>query len=110
MATKFENGLFIFRRDLRIQDNIGLNLATEQCKNIYPIFVFTPEQVTDKNKFKSDNAIQFMIESLDDLQSNISKQGGVLNTFYGENETIVKRLISKWKIDAYLGRSSRCSG
>lgn len=96
----FENGLFIFRRDLRIQDNIGLNLATEQCKNIYPIFVFTPEQVTDKNKFKSDNAIQFMIESLDDLQSNIHKQGGVLNTFYGENETIVKRLISKWKIDA----------
>ena len=96
----FENGLFIFRRDLRIQDNIALNLATEQCKNIYPIFIFTPEQVTDKNKFKSDNAIQFMIESLDDLQSNIHKQGGVLNTFYGENETIVKRLISKWKIDA----------
>ena len=63
----FENGLFIFRRDLRIQDNIGLNEAVTNCKNIYPIFIFTPEQVTEKNKFKSENAIQFMIESLDDL-------------------------------------------
>ena len=96
----FENGLFIFRRDLRIQDNIGLNLALEQCKHIYPIFIFTPEQVTDKNKFKSDNAIQFMIESLDDLQSNIHKQRGNLNTFYGENDTVIKKLINKWKIEA----------
>ena len=47
----FENGLFIFRRDLRIQDNMGLNEATSNCKNIYPIFIFTPEQVTEKNKF-----------------------------------------------------------
>ena len=69
----FENGLFIFRRDLRIQDNIGLNLAMEKCKTVYPIFIFTPEQVTDKNKFKSDNSIQFMIESLDDLRENIKK-------------------------------------
>jgi len=96
----FENGLFIFRRDLRIQDNIGLNLAAEQCKNIYPIFVFTPEQVTDKNKFKSDNAVQFMIESLDDLQINIRNAGGNLNTFYGENDSIVKKLVLNWKIDA----------
>lgn len=96
----FESGLFIFRRDLRIQDNIGLNTAAEQCKQVYPIFIFTPEQITDKNKFKSDNAIQFMIESLDDLQSNIRKHGGRLNTFYGDNDTIIKNLINKWNIDA----------
>jgi len=96
----FENGLFIFRRDLRIQDNIGLNLAMEQCKKVYPIFIFTPEQVTDKNKFKSDNSVQFMIESLDDLRENIKKQGGHLNCYYGENNIIIKKLIKKWNIDA----------
>ena len=83
----FEKGLFIFRRDLRIQDNIGLNLAAEQCNNVFPIFIFTPEQVTDKNKFKSDNAVQFMIESLADLATEINKKGGKLYTFYGKNET-----------------------
>ena len=98
----FENGLLIFRRDLRIQDNIGLNLAMEQCKKVYPIFIFTPEQVTDKNKFKSDNSVQFMIESLDDLRENIKKQGGHLNCYYGENNTIIKKLIKKWNIDAVI--------
>ncbi|MDA7464093.1 DNA photolyase family protein [Candidatus Poseidonia alphae] len=96
----FENGLFIFRRDLRIQDNIGLNLSMEQCKKVYPIFIFTPEQVTNKNKFKSDNSIQFMIESLDDLKGNIYDKGGILNCYYGENNTIIRKLINKWNIDA----------
>ena len=49
-----ENGLFIFRRDLRIVDNNGLNLLNTKCKNIYTVFIFTPEQVTDKNKYKSE--------------------------------------------------------
>ena len=52
----------IFRRDFRVIDNIGLNLANSLCKHVYPIFIFTPEQVTSTNKFKSDNAIQFMNE------------------------------------------------
>ena len=70
--AQYENGLFIFRRDLRIIDNNGLNLLNSQCKNIYTIFIFTPEQVTNANKFKSDNAVQFMIESLKDLSSQIN--------------------------------------
>jgi len=45
MNKKFENGLFIFRRDLRIVDNNSLNLLSTLCKNIYTIFIFTPEQI-----------------------------------------------------------------
>ena len=37
MSTTFENGLFIFRRDLRIIDNNGLNLLHEKCKNVYSV-------------------------------------------------------------------------
>ena len=36
--AQYENGLFIFRRDLRIVDNNGLNLLNSKCKNIYTIF------------------------------------------------------------------------
>jgi len=94
----YENGLFIFRRDLRIVDNIGLNLANTKCKKIFCVFIFTPEQVST-NKFKSDNAVQFMIESLLDLQSQIRKMGGNLLTFYGHNDNIVKHLINEMNID-----------
>jgi deoxyribodipyrimidine photo-lyase len=97
--TKYENGLFIFRRDFRVIDNNGLNLANSLCKHIYPIFIFTPEQVTSANKFKSNNAVQFMIESLDDLSSQISKMGGHLICFYGENNSIVSYLIKALDIN-----------
>ena len=44
-------GLFIFRRDLRLSDNTALLKACKECDKVYTIFIFTPEQVTDKNKF-----------------------------------------------------------
>ena len=98
MTDKFENGLFIFRRDLRIIDNNGLNLLNEKCKNVFTIFIFTPEQVGNGNKYKSDNSVQFMIESLQDLSSQISKAGGHLYTFYGHNDSVVADCIKAWDI------------
>lgn len=99
MTNKFENGLFIFRRDLRIVDNNGLNLLNEKCKNVFTIFIFTPEQVGSGNKYKSDNSVQFMIESLEDLASQISKSGGHLYTFYGHNDKIVADCIKAFDIN-----------
>jgi deoxyribodipyrimidine photo-lyase len=99
MTKLYQNGLFIFRRDFRITDNNGLNLANSLCKYIYPIFIFTPEQVTKKNDFKSNNAIQFMIESLTDLDKYIQKMNGKLYIFYGDNNTIIKKLIKDLSID-----------
>jgi len=94
-----ENGLFIFRRDLRIIDNNGLNFLSELCNNIYTIFIFTPEQVGSGNKYKSDNAVQFMIESLENLSSEIRKQGGHLHTFYGKNNKVIADCIKAWDIN-----------
>ena len=99
MTKKYKNGLFIFRRDFRVIDNVALNLSNSICKNIYPIFIFTPEQVTEENKFKSDNAIQFMIESLQDLSTQIHKMDGHLMCFYGNNNTIVSNLIKELDIN-----------
>lgn len=96
----YENGLFIFRRDFRILDNIGLLTANKECKRIYCCFIFTPEQVTGANKYKSDNAVQFMIETLKELKTEIAKSGGELMCFYGKNKEIVNHLIKELDIDA----------
>jgi len=96
---KFDNGLFIFRRDLRIIDNNGLNYLSTICNNIFTIFIFTPEQVGNRNDYKSDNAVQFMVESLQDLSSEISKQGGKLHTFYGSNNSVIEDCIKAWDIN-----------
>lgn len=99
MSTKLENGLFIFRRDLRIVDNNGLNFLSTLCNNIYTIFIFTPEQVGSGNKYKSDNSVQFMIESLENLSISIKGYGGHLYTFYGSNEKVISDCIKAWDIN-----------
>jgi len=98
MTDKFENGLFIFSRDLRIIDNNGLHLLQSTCKNIYTIFIFTPEQVGSNNQYKSDNSVEFMIESLEDLAQDVATMGGRLYTFYGHNDKVIMDCINKLDI------------
>ena len=90
--------LFIFRRDFRIKDNKGLNFAIKNCDTVLPIFIFTPEQIGKRNDFKSNNAIQFMIESLKDTASQLKGIGSKLHLFQGENTKIIKYLIQEWSI------------
>ena len=99
MSEKLENGLFIFRRDFRIVDNNGLNVLSKLCKNVYTIFIFTPEQVGSANNYKSNNSVQFMIESLESLASEIKAQGGQLHTFYGKNTKVIADCIKSWGIN-----------
>lgn len=94
--VKFERGLFIFRRDYRVVDNIGLNLANSRCANVYPVFIFTPEQVGSGNQYKSDNSVQFMVESLVDLNK---QTGNKLSCYYGNNIGVISDLIRALDID-----------
>jgi deoxyribodipyrimidine photo-lyase len=92
---EYENGIFLFHRDLRIQDNIGLIQTIKKCKSIYAVFIFTPEQVGSANPYKSNNSVQFMIESLQDLNEQTHKK---LNVFYGNTNKVMKECIKKWNI------------
>lgn len=94
----FERGLFIFHRDFRIIDNVGLLEANEQCKQLYVCFIFTPEQVGKANHYRSQNAIQFMIESLADLSTQIKKAGGELLLFYGKQLNIISQCMKTFQI------------
>ena len=91
--------IFIFRRDIRLYDNNGLNYAMNNLENVIPIFIFTPEQITDKNKFKSNNAIQFMIESLKDLDEDLKKYKSKLHIFQGDNIKVLRKISKEIDIE-----------
>lgn len=84
--------IFIFTRDLRLYDNTTLMHAMTYGK-IVPVFIFTPEQIKH-NKYRSERAIQFMLECLDDLEKQIRKRGGKLYYFYGKPHHVIKQVIS----------------
>ena len=93
--------IFIFHRDLRIVDHNALHFIKETYadKKVIPIFVFTPEQVTEKNKVRSLNSVQFMIQSLMDLNDELRAAGTRLHCFYGDNIEVLDNLSSYLKDD-----------
>ena len=97
---KYKKGLFIFHRDLRIVDNVGLVQAFIDCEQVYTCFIFTPEQVGTHNKYKSKRAVQFMIETLQEVAGEIREHGGELIVLYGDPTTISRQLIHRLDVSA----------
>ena len=91
--------IFIFNRGLRLVDNTTLIYQIKQMGAIVPIFIFTPEQIDKKkNKYFSDNSVQFMMESLHELSKDISSYGGKLYFFNGDNLDVLKSIYKDNKI------------
>lgn len=92
-----EYHLFIFFRDFRLQDNIGLTETLSKYTNVIPIFIFNDEQINPKrNKYFSNNAVEFLCNTLTDLDRNLkTNYNRELYMFYGSNVLSVLESISK---------------
>ncbi len=97
----FKLSLFIFRRDLRLIDNTALNIANLNSKFIIPAFFLDSKQVDkNENEYFSSNSIQFMIESLANLNTNLNKFNSKLFLFYGDLHKNIERIIKEANIEA----------
>lgn len=100
MKKIYTKSIFIFHRDLRLHDNTALREALKTSEVVIPCFIFDEAQISEKNKFRSLNALQFMIESLIDLRTQLQEKNGELYLFYGKTSEIVENIIEKENIDA----------
>ncbi|MFA6527831.1 MAG: deoxyribodipyrimidine photo-lyase [Candidatus Babeliales bacterium] len=88
--------LFIFRRDLRCDDNLGFLHALAMSERVIPcVFV---DSLHDQST--GDNALQFMHQALDDLDEALHKKGGRLYFFQGPPVTIIKKIKASIGLDA----------
>lgn len=62
--------LYIFTRDLRIEDNKCLADAVMANDIVYPIFILTPQQVKN-NPYYNKRAVNFMCKSIKELAKSI---------------------------------------
>lgn len=95
--------IFIFRRDLRLQDNTALIDALRNSESVLACFILDPRQAKDNGYF-SKNAFQFMVQSLKELDQELRKKGGRLHVFEGIAEEVVEDLISNGFGDVYVNR------
>lgn len=96
---KHKLSTFIFRRALRLEDNTGLLRALEFSEKVIPCFIFDKRQVGE-NPYKSQNSLQFLINSLKELDSELRQRGSKLFLFYGIQEEVLGRLLASEKIEA----------
>lgn len=99
VTKKYPLALHIFRRDLRLNDNTALLEALQTSHAVIPCFIFDKRQI-ENNHYKSDDAIQFMVHSLKELNAELNKKNGKLYFFYGIAEDIVLDLLKTIDIKA----------
>jgi len=95
--SKYRKTLFMFRRDLRLEDNTGLIYALKNSDEVIPCFIIDPHIMS-----YFSNAIfrkRFLEESLVDLDEQLKKKNSSLKIFKGNTDNIIKKIISEQKID-----------
>ena len=94
----YKKTLFIFRRDLRLEDNIGLFESLENSTEVIPCFIYDENLI--RNLKDSKFRWNFLNESLVDLDTELGKKGTRLQILEGKPEKILDRIIKKYNIDA----------
>ena len=93
--------IFIFHRDLRLIDNTSLIKQIKEEKEITPIFIFDDKQINKtKNDYFSNYSVQFMIESIKELEQEIKEKNGELYYFKGNPLKILKNIKKEIEINS----------
>ena len=85
--------VFIFRRDLRYEDNTAFNhLLMQSTRKILPIFIFNPTQIHKQNNpYYSGPAVEFMIECIRDVKG--------IQCMVGDDIHVLETILRKHIID-----------
>ncbi|MEY4279047.1 MAG: hypothetical protein RL377_1051 [Bacteroidota bacterium] len=93
--------LFWFRRDLRLEDNVGLYHALYQAKlqghRVLPIFIFD-KTILDKLEDKEDRRVDFIHRTILNLQAELVTKGKSLLVEYGKPLEVFAQLIKNHQV------------
>ena len=95
--------LFWNRRDLRISDNLGLAIATQQTSKVVGIFCLDPN-ILERDDI-APARVTYMIGCLQELQQNYAKLGSQLLIFNGEPQSVIPQLAIALKAKAVFWNS-----
>lgn len=96
---QYRKSLFIFRRDLRLADNSGLNAALAASEAVLPCFIADPKQI-QPHPYQSKPGLQFMLQALADLDNQLAANNSCLLLFEGSPEAVLRQIALEHEIQA----------
>jgi deoxyribodipyrimidine photo-lyase len=90
--------IFWFRRDLRLDDNTGLDAVLNSELPVLPVFIFDTNITSELNA--EDPRISFIYNMLSSINSKLQKYGSSIYIRKGDPEKIWKELIASFNINA----------
>lgn len=91
--------IFWFRRDLRLDDNVGFLTALKGDYPVLPIFIFDTE-ILDKLP-KDDARVSFIFETLQEMRNKLQEEhNSSLAMFNGTPKEVFESLIEDYEVDS----------
>jgi deoxyribodipyrimidine photo-lyase len=88
--------IFWFRRDLRLDDNVGFSKALEGEFPILPIFIFDTEILSELPE--DDARVTFIHETLQGMRSELQEAGSSLAIYKGKPKDVFKEILSEFEV------------
>ncbi|HLN58961.1 MAG TPA: deoxyribodipyrimidine photo-lyase [Thermoanaerobaculia bacterium] len=85
-------------KDLRVADHAPLRDAAE-AGEVIPLFVLDPYFFAPARARQLPRRIQFLLDSLRELEANLADRGSRLLVIAGKSVEVVPRLARKWNVD-----------
>jgi len=89
--------IFWFRRDLRLNDNTGLNAALQSEQKVIPVFIFDTE-ILDQLENKSDRRVDYIHQVLTEIHEELKNHNSGIKTYYGKPLEIFKEIIKEFDV------------
>jgi deoxyribodipyrimidine photo-lyase len=90
--------IFWFRRDLRLEDNYGLEYALKGGLEVLPIFIFDTD-ILNKLENKSDKRVDYIHQALNEIHEELVEHKSGLTTFQGNPLDVFEKLTKDFDIE-----------
>lgn len=88
--------IFWFRRDLRLDDNLGFYKALRGKYPVLPIFVFDENILNELPE--NDARISFIFDQLQKMRTELQEHGSSLAMYHGNPKKIFKAICSEFQV------------
>lgn len=91
-------------KDLRLHDHQGLHTALEQGGEVLPLFVLDPYFLAPERARLTPHRIQFLLESLAELQAALRERGSHLLLVEGKSHEVLPALAQAWRVERVVAQ------